>query len=272
MPGGAWRIGLENIGDPRKNNGSTRQLFSDDYLTAGTPLCHIAPNADVDSHTFDITLSTNLNQISYQTRAQPHLGGAQRDLINTNLVKKLVRLQNLKAHYVDDANQQRLCLDRAGLLIERHTQQGQTPALTSQDTPAILSSRMTITADMIYSLDRATDMGLAALANCVGKDPVAFYQAIDLIDRRYIEQDKKLCQLPDSQLVGAIQVTLTEMEAYSRDNSGFARAYARDLAALDSNTFSSNAAKSGFSKVLDQLKTAEAHQPVELNLGAKRQG
>ena len=131
---------------------------------------------------------------------------------------------------------------------------------------------MTITADMIYSLDRATDMGLAALANCVGKDPVAFYQAIDLIDRRYIEQDKKLCQLTDSQLVGAIQVTLTEMEAYSRDNSGFARAYARDLAALDSNTFSSNAAKSGFSKVLDQLKTAEAHRPVELNLGAKRQG
>ena len=131
---------------------------------------------------------------------------------------------------------------------------------------------MTITADMIYSLDRATDLGLAALAHCVGKDPVAFYQAINLIDCRYTEQDKKLCPLTDSQLVGAIQVILTEMEAYSQDNSGFARAYARDLAALDSNTFSSNSAKSGFSKVLDQLKNAEAHRPVELNLGAKRQG
>ena len=165
----------------------TRQLFSDDYLTAGTPLCHIAPDADVDSYAFDITLSANLNQITYQTGAQPHLGAAQPDLINTDLVKKLVRLQNLKTHYVDDANQQRLCLDRAGLLIERHTQQGQTPALTSQDTPAILSSLMTITSDMIYSLDRATDLGLAALAHCVGKDPVAFYQAIDLIGCRYTE-------------------------------------------------------------------------------------
>jgi hypothetical protein len=131
-------------------------------------------------------------------------------------------LQNLEAHYVDDANQQRLCLDRAGLLIERHTPQGQTPALTSQDTTAILSNRMTVTADMIYSLDRATDLGLAALAHCVGKDPATLYQAIDLIGCRYTAQDKKLCQLTDAQLVGAIQFTPTEMEAYSRDHSGFA--------------------------------------------------
>ena len=175
-------------------------------------------------------------------------------------------LQNLEAHYVDDANQQRLCLDRAGLLIERHTPQGQTPALTSQDTTAILSNRMTVTADMIYSLDRATDLGLAALAHCVGKDPATLYQALDLIGCRYTAQDKKLCQLTDAQLVGAIQVTPTEMAAYSRNHSGFARAYARDLAALDSNTFSSDAAKSAFSKALDQFKTAEAHRPVELNL------
>jgi hypothetical protein len=222
IPGSAWRIGLENKGDPRKPDGSTQQLFSEDYPTAGTPLCHIAPNAAVDSYAFDITLSANLNQITCQTEAQARLGGAQPDLINTDLVKKLVMLQNLEAHYVDDANQQRLCLDRAGLLIERHTPQGQTPALTSQDTTAILSNRMTVTADMIYSLDRATDLGLAALAHCVGKDPAKLYQAIDLIGCRYTAQDKKLCQLTDAQLVGAIQFTPTEMEAYSRDHSGFA--------------------------------------------------
>lgn len=39
---------------------------------------------------------------------------------------------------------------------------------------------------------------------------------------------------------------------------------------MDSNTFSSDAAKSAFSKTLDQFKTAEAHRPVELNLGAGR--
>ena len=131
---------------------------------------------------------------------------------------------------------------------------------------------MTGTTDKIYRLDRATNLNLAALAHCVDGKPVALYQAIDLISCRYTEENKKLCQLPDAQLVDAIQVTPTKMEACSRDNSGFARAYARDLAALDSNTFSSNAAKSGFSKVLDQLKTAEAHRPVELNLGAKRRG
>ena len=87
MPGGAWRIGLENVGDTRKPNGSTKQLYSDGNLTAGTPLCHIAPNADVDSYSFDITLSKNLNQITYQTGDQPHLGGAQHKLTNTDLVK-----------------------------------------------------------------------------------------------------------------------------------------------------------------------------------------
>ena len=168
----AYRTG--KCRDPRRPNGSTKQLYSDGYLTAGTPLRHIAPNADVDSYYFDNTLSANFNQITYQTGDQPHLGGAQLELINTDLVKKLVTLKNLEAHYVDAADQQHLCLDRASLLIKRHTQQGQTTALTSQDTPAILSSRMTGTTDKIYRLNRATNLSLAALAHCVDEKPVHF--------------------------------------------------------------------------------------------------
>lgn len=141
---------------------------------------------------------------------------------------------------------------------------GSNPALTSQDSPAILSSRMTVTADMICSLDWATDLGLAALANCIDKNPVALYQTINLVGCQFAEQDKKLCQLTDAQLVDAIEVTPTEIEAYSRDNSDFSR----DLTALDS----SNAAKLPFSWALAQLKTAKAHRPVRLKLGAGRPG
>ena len=39
---------------------------------------------------------------------------------------------------------------------------------------------------------------------------------------------------------------------------------------MDSNTFSSDAAKSAFSKALDLLKTAEAHRPAILELAGGR--
>ena len=42
------------------------------------------------------------------------------------------------------------------------------------------------------------------------------------------------------------------------------------MAALDSNTFSSDAAKSAFSKALDLLKTAEAHRSAILELAGGR--
>ena len=63
---------------------------------------------------------------------------------------------------------------------------------------------MTGTTDKIYRLDRATNLNLAALAHCVDGKPVALYQAIDLISCRYTEEDKKICQLTDAQLVDAI--------------------------------------------------------------------